>query len=75
MGRWYIGSSEDPFRRVREHNAGKHRSTKGYKPYRLIHTEEFSTKTEAQQRERLIKKSGRIRKELKEKYSAPSSNG
>ncbi|HLD20800.1 MAG TPA: GIY-YIG nuclease family protein [Patescibacteria group bacterium] len=75
VGRWYIGASDDPQRRLREHNAGKHRSTKGYAPYRLIHTEEFSTKKEALQREKFIKISGRIRKELKDKHSAPSSIG
>ncbi|MFA4846576.1 MAG: GIY-YIG nuclease family protein [Patescibacteria group bacterium] len=74
-GRWYVGSSDNPQRRLQEHNFGKHRSTKGYRPYQLIYTETYDTKTEALKREKLIKKSGRIRKELKQKLLAPSSNG
>ncbi|PJE77024.1 endonuclease [Candidatus Uhrbacteria bacterium CG10_big_fil_rev_8_21_14_0_10_48_16] len=75
VGRWYIGCTQDVSLRLNYHNAGKVRSTKPYIPYRLVHTETFSTLREARQREILIKKSGRIRKELKDKYSAPSSIG
>ncbi|MBU0646052.1 GIY-YIG nuclease family protein [Patescibacteria group bacterium] len=60
-GRWYIGISENPERRLREHNSGKTRSTKPYQPYRLVYSEEYKTKTEARKRELQIKKSGIIR--------------
>ncbi|HLD18331.1 MAG TPA: GIY-YIG nuclease family protein [Patescibacteria group bacterium] len=75
-GKWYVGSTENPLKRLQEHNAGNTRSTKANRPYMLIYTEKFQTKSEALKREQLIKISGRIRKELKTKLStAPSSNG
>ena len=73
--KWYVGTSEDPERRLLEHNAGKTKSTKGYIPYQLIYKEAYATKREARKREILIKKSGRIRKELKQQLTASSSNG
>ena len=55
-GRWYIGMSENPEKRLREeHNAGNVRATKGHRPYRLIYKEEYETKIEALRRERQIK--------------------
>jgi len=76
-GRWYIGSSDDPIRRLGEHNRGTTTSTKPYVPYRLIYTEALETKTDALKREHAIKRSGVIRKELKVqlKNMASSSNG
>ena len=74
-GKWYIGCTQDILLRLEYHNAGKVRSTKPYIPYKLLHAEKFPTKREARQREILLKKSGRIRKELKEKLMAPSSIG
>ncbi len=74
-GRWYIGSSDDPQRRLIEHNRGTTRSTRPYTPYKLIHNEKYSTKADALKREFQIKKSGRVRKDLKENIMALSSNG
>ena len=76
LGRWYIGMSADIQNRLAEHNAGRVRSTKGYKPWRIIYTEQFASKTDARKREIQIKRSGIIRKLLKEKINkAPSSIG
>lgn len=52
-------------RRLLEHNAGKTVSTKPHIPYEIIYKEVFKTKTEALKREKQIKKSGKLRKEIK----------
>ncbi|MBI4276565.1 GIY-YIG nuclease family protein [Candidatus Uhrbacteria bacterium] len=74
--RLYIGSSENPERRLQEHNAGKTQSTEPFVPYVLIYCEQYLNKRDALRRERQIKDSGKMRKELKEgTYVAPSSIG
>ena len=62
-GTYYCGYTTDVERRVREHNgesaiAGA-RYTSGRRPVRLVHTETFPTRSEAQQREAQIKKLSR----------------
>lgn len=76
-GRWYIGSTDDIDRRLKEHNRGITPSTKPFVPYRLIYKEVFESRTEARRREIAVKRSGVIRKQLKERLTttAPSSNG
>jgi len=53
--RYYIGSTKDISRRVAQHNSGKNRSTKSYRPWKLVYSEAFETLAEARQREREIK--------------------
>ncbi len=70
--RIYIGVTTDVDARVMQHNVGKTKSIKAYIPWRLIYTEEYSTKKDALVRERQIKRSGLIRKALKEEsYNGP----
>ncbi|MBP9827964.1 GIY-YIG nuclease family protein [Patescibacteria group bacterium] len=75
--RWYIGMTADIKVRLGEHNAGRVRSTKPYVPYRIIYTETYPDKTTARKREIQIKKSGLIRKQLKDRITntALSSSG
>ena len=54
-GRYYIGYSEDPDRRLCEHNSGKVFSTRNYRPWIKVYLETFSTELEAIRREREIK--------------------
>jgi putative endonuclease len=56
-GSTYIGYTEDLVRRIKEHNQGKTKSIKHKIPYKLIHTEEFDSKTEARKRELKLKSS------------------
>lgn len=42
-------------RRLKEHNSGKQKSTKGYLPWKLVYHEQFSTRTEAREREKYFK--------------------
>ncbi len=53
---YYVGSSHDPKLRLEHHNDGWSRSTKGKRPWDLIHIEELPTKTDALKRERQIKR-------------------
>jgi putative endonuclease len=50
-GTFYIGSSATPEKRLIEHNSGSTKSTKPYRPWKLIHTERFELKGDATKRE------------------------
>ncbi|HUY69712.1 MAG TPA: GIY-YIG nuclease family protein [Candidatus Tyrphobacter sp.] len=54
-GRYYIGLTSDIEERLRHHNSGANKSTKGRGPWVLIHKELYKTKREAWERERQIK--------------------
>lgn len=54
-GQYYIGSTKDVSLRLAQHNAGMTRSTKRYRPWKLVHTEVYNTLSEARQRELRIK--------------------
>jgi putative endonuclease len=64
--RYYIGHTEDIKNRLKRHNAGKVKSTKNGRPWVIIYTEEFNTKSESYRRELQIKsyKGGRAFKNL-----------
>ncbi|MEK7110331.1 MAG: GIY-YIG nuclease family protein [Patescibacteria group bacterium] len=64
----YVGSGADPFERLRRHNKGDYRFTKGHRPWVLIRQEEYMTRGEAMKRE-LFLKSGQGRKFLDEVLS------
>jgi len=49
--RYYIGCTSDIDKRLKEHNAGKTKSTKPYIPWKVLHTEIFENKNEAYKRE------------------------
>ena len=61
----YTGFSDDLESRLKKHNSGSVRSTKAYKPYKIIYTECHQDKTSARKRE-LFLKSGQGRKWIKE---------
>ncbi len=54
-GHHYVGSAEDLNVRLKRHNAGEVRSTKSGRPWEMIHTETFASRSEAVRREREIK--------------------
>jgi putative endonuclease len=54
-GRFYVGYSEDPQRRLADHNVGKVISTRNHRPWIKAYEETFNTETEAIRREREIK--------------------
>ena len=63
----YIGSSEDVRNRLTLHNEGRVKSTKAYRPWKLLEQEEFGSRSEAFRRERLLK-TGQQKELLKSKY-------
>lgn len=58
LQRYYVGSTQDVENRLREHNAGKSKSTATGLPWELVHVEEFLTRSEAMLREKRIKARG-----------------
>jgi len=62
--RHYIGITENIDNRLMKHNNGGVKSTKPYKPWRLVYTKEFADKTEARKREIHLKKNARARVDL-----------
>lgn len=62
----YNGQTEDLYKRLKAHNAGKVKSTKAYIPWKIVYYEEFNSREEAVSREKYLK-SGIGRQYLKEK--------
>jgi len=65
-GRLYKGQTNDIDKRLKEHNSGKTKSTKGHKPWKLVYFESYKTREEAVLREKYFK-TGSGREFLKEK--------
>ncbi len=55
-GRHYIGCSEDPQRRLVEHNAGETVSTRGRGPWEIVYQKSFATLAEARRHETGLKR-------------------
>ncbi|MTI20773.1 GIY-YIG nuclease family protein [Fulvivirga sp. RKSG066] len=51
----YVGISNNVERRLTEHNSGKNKTTRPYKPFILIYTKEFETRIEARAHEKYLK--------------------
>jgi len=61
--RLYIGVSDNPQRRLIDHNTNKCLHTKKFKPWRLAHEEGFQDSEKAFLREKQIKRWKRVKKE------------
>ena len=53
--RYYTGLTDDPYRRLQEHNLGYSRSTRGYRPWRLVVTMSFTNSEAARVFEQYLK--------------------
>ena len=53
--RIYVGLSKNPDVRIKEHNAGKTKSTKGYRPWKLVYKQECQSRKEARELEKYYK--------------------
>jgi predicted GIY-YIG superfamily endonuclease len=52
---WYTGMAMDPENRLKEHNGGKNRFTKGHRPWKIIYTETHPDWAQARVREKYLK--------------------
>ncbi len=55
-GRFSIGQTRDLQNRLRRHNSGRSKFTKSRGPWHLVYSEQFSTRSEAVQRELELKR-------------------
>jgi putative endonuclease len=62
--RTYVGETRSIVEWLNQHNAGKVRSTKAYRPWRCVHLEEYSTRAEALVRERWLKSPATFRRRM-----------
>jgi predicted GIY-YIG superfamily endonuclease len=53
--RYYTGSSDDPGRRLANHNTTEKGFTSRYRPWRIVFTKEYTDKKSAQAAERKVK--------------------
>ena len=51
----YVGMTNEVERRFDEHNTGKNKTTRPYKPFKLFYSEKFRTRAEARKREKYLK--------------------
>jgi len=51
----YVGLTNNFERRLDEHNSGQNKTTRTYKPYKLVLVEKFETRLEARLREKYLK--------------------
>lgn len=68
-GKFYVGSTSDLRQRLREHNAGRVRSTAYRRPLRLVYYEACLSSQDAHRRERYLK-SGRGGRYLKQRLAS-----
>lgn len=53
--RIYVGFTKDIDNRLKEHNQGKTKSTKGFRPWTLVYQEITETRESARSREKYLK--------------------
>jgi putative endonuclease len=51
----YVGLTNNLERRIEEHNKGENKSTKAYRPFVLIFSQECETRVEAREMEKYLK--------------------
>ena len=56
VDQYYVGHTQNIDDRLSRHNSGRSLSTKKGKPWNLVYTETFETRSEAMLREKAIKK-------------------
>ena len=60
----YVGLTNNPKRRIFQHNTRKEKTTRSYAPFRIVIIEDYKTRIDARRREKYLK-SGIGKKYLK----------
>ncbi|MBM3231012.1 GIY-YIG nuclease family protein [Candidatus Peregrinibacteria bacterium] len=68
----YVGLTINLSRRIYQHQSGSERTTRSYRPFKLIYIEEFATRQEARSREKYLK-SGAGKEWLKKAFPQADS--
>jgi len=63
--RTYLGCTDSLRRRLKEHNRGKNKATRKYRPWKLVYYEAYLSEKDAKQREKDLKGKGSKRATLK----------
>jgi putative endonuclease len=61
-GRYYVGISSNPCRRLEYHNTFENGYTSRYRPWQIVYFKEYPSKAAAQTTEKTLKKGGRTEK-------------
>ncbi len=75
FNRNYTGVTESIDKRLEYHNAGRVRSTKAWRPWVMVHTEEYATLGEAKKREWFLKctpQGGKEKRKILENAGIPA---
>ena len=51
----YVGLTENVNRRIEQHNNGWNKTTRSYRPFKILLIERYSTRLEARKREKYLK--------------------
>ena len=51
----YVGMTSNLDRRIREHNSGKEQTTRAYRPFKLLYSEQCENRLEGRKREKYWK--------------------
>ena len=61
---YYVGMTDNIVKRLSQHHAGKTQSTKPFRPFDIVYTEKYDSKTECGKRELCIKNNHAVKKSL-----------
>ena len=65
---YYVGSTENIERRLKQHSNGHVKSTKYRAPYELVYTEKYSSVSEARTREKDLKTNRSLKEDIIKKF-------
>jgi putative endonuclease len=61
---YYVGMTDNTAKRLLQHNAGKTKSTKRFRPLDTMYTEAYESKTECRKRELFIKNNHALKSDI-----------